>query len=85
MSGCLAFIDADTRARHRDRALEAIAKYLCEARWTDGFCNGSREGCKCRSAAHAILVSLEIRGVIPVWEFDRALTAAGRIPASRED
>ncbi|CAM5767096.1 hypothetical protein [Bosea minatitlanensis] len=61
------------RAKHRARAQRDIARYLCGVKWTDGFCLGDAEGCKCQQAAQAILAGLERVGVIPVWEYDAEL------------
>lgn len=69
----LAMMPAAMRAKHRARAQRDIARYLCAVKWTDGFCLGDIEGCKCQQAAHAILAVMETAGVIPVWEYDAEL------------
>jgi len=58
---------SDTADRDRKRAFDAIARELCEAYFTDGFCNGSTEGCKCRRLAEGVLRAMKAVGVEPVW------------------
>ncbi len=69
-----------TAQRDRRRAFDAIARYLCERHFTDGFCNGSTEGCTCRRLAEGALRAMKVVGVEPVWT-----SAPERRPVAKED
>lgn len=71
---------AALKALHRQRALQAIAKYRCSTDLTDGFC-GPRDGqCHwegkdssvrgCIAQAEAILKAVESLGMSVVWDLD---------------
>ena len=60
-------MSAAAKLRDRRRALDAIARELCESYFTDGFCNGSNPDCKCRRLAAGSLNAMAVVGVEPVW------------------
>ncbi len=73
-------------AKHRARALQAIANHICTTDLTDGFC-GPRDGACCRQkgswrrggcnvVASGILQALESNGMVVVWDYDPALWGA---------
>lgn len=67
--------------KHRARAVEAMAKQLCETDFTNGFCcvqDGkcqrntaeSRPDRNCMKVAEGLMRSMEGRGVSVVWDHD---------------
>lgn len=70
-------------AKHRQRAVEALASHRCNTDLTDGFC-GPRDG-KCHRASHrdcmvqaeGLMRSIENVGCTVVWAFDREMRGEG--------
>lgn len=59
--------------KHDARAVDAMARELCESHFTDGFCNPrGKPDCKCVRLAKGCLQSMKSVGVKPVWVFDKA-------------
>jgi hypothetical protein len=75
---------AETAAKHRARAVEALASHRCATDLTDGFC-GPRDGkCQnpsfgggtyrnCMIQAEGLMQAIESRGCTVVWAFDREM------------
>lgn len=72
-------------AKHRARALHAIANHVCLTDLTDGFCgphdgvccqSGRRPRGGCDTVAEGILSAMETRGMVVVWDYDPALWGA---------
>ncbi|MCC6775610.1 MAG: hypothetical protein IT537_03080 [Hyphomicrobiales bacterium] len=70
---------AETRAKHRDRALQAIAEHRCATDLTNGFCTPHGGKCQrkgtrdcCREAA-GILAAIESRGMSVIWSYDKRI------------
>lgn len=68
------------RAKHRARALQALASHRCATDLTDGFCGprdgecfGECHGRNCVRQAEGLLQALETVGCIVVWEHDPSL------------
>jgi len=69
-------------AKHRARAIEAMAKQLCETDMTNGFCCPRDGKCQrenrnpawpardCISKAEGLLLAMEGRGMSVVWDHD---------------
>lgn len=70
-------------AKHRARAIQALAEHRCACDLTDGFC-GPRDGVchqsgrhqDCVTQARGLLSALESRGMRAVWIYDLALLGA---------
>jgi hypothetical protein len=70
-------------AKHRARAIQALAHERCVTDLTDGFC-GPRDGVCCRPngsrdcvrQAKSLLGALESSGMRAVWIYDPALLGA---------
>lgn len=72
------------RARHRTRAKQAIAQFICACDLTDGFCsprdgkchweNNGRRGLRtCSAVAEGALKAMEGCGMSVVWDYDPTL------------
>lgn len=69
--------------KHRTRALEALARHVCETDKTDGFCclrdgkcmndvSGTRPHLNCVRIAEGLMKAIEGRGMSVVWDHDPA-------------
>lgn len=67
-------------AKHRSRAVEALAKHRCSTDLTDGFCSPRDARCQqramhrdCMKQAEWLMRAMENVGCTVVWAFDREM------------
>ena len=72
----------DSKPKHRERAVDAMALHICTTDKTDGFCSprdgscfnplGGKPGMQqnCMHAADQLMRAMETRGIMVVWPYD---------------
>jgi transposase len=73
--------DHASKPKHRTRAVQAMADHLCASDFTDGFCSPRDGQCRggsqvtprrnCMHVAEQCMQSIECRGVMVVWPYDK--------------
>jgi hypothetical protein len=72
----------ESKIKHRNRAVAAMAMHICVTDKTDGFCTPRDGSCcnplggkperrqNCMHAAEQLMKALETRGLMVVWPYD---------------
>ena len=70
------------RLRDEKRALDAVARTLCDCHFTDGFCRPDHTPeCRCNNLAKSCLAAIKGRGMDLVWTCSPERRAEAKDPA----